>query len=69
MLSLLDTPSSQISIEAIVRNALTLGELSPGAEAFIHQACTAGRVTAKEQRALEILQDAIANNCIRRVSL
>lgn len=68
MLNLMNTTSSQTSIEAVVRNAITLGELSPGAEAFISQACAEKRITAQEKQALEILQDAIANNCIKRIS-
>ncbi|MBD2256797.1 hypothetical protein [Pseudanabaena sp. FACHB-2040] len=62
-------PSTPVSIEAIVRNALTLGELSSGAEAAINQARAQGRLTAKDQRVLEILADAIADNCIKRVGL
>lgn len=67
MLGLLEMSSAQLSIEAIVRNALALGELSPGAEAAINRVCAQGRLSAKDQRVLEILADAIANNCVRRV--
>ncbi|MBD0336705.1 MAG: hypothetical protein ICV62_14550 [Cyanobacteria bacterium Co-bin13] len=69
MLSLKNMPATPVSIEAIVRNALALGELSPGAEAAIDQARSQGTLTAKDQRVLEILSDAIANNCIKRVGL
>jgi hypothetical protein len=59
--------SNTPSIETIVRQALALGELSPGAEAAIDQARSQGALTAKDRRVLEILTDAIANNCIQRV--
>ncbi|NEP15416.1 MAG: hypothetical protein F6J97_00755 [Leptolyngbya sp. SIO4C1] len=56
------------SLESLVRTALSHGELSPGAAAEINRYRTGGRLSAEEQRYLAILEDAIADGCIRLVS-
>lgn len=61
------TPTG-LSIEEIARQALSQGELSPGAEAAINRAFEQGRMTAQDMRILEILRDAIATNCIKRIA-
>lgn len=57
-------PKSQ-TVEAVVRQAIASGQLSAEAERFIHRRTHQGRFTSQEQRCLEILQDAIAQGCVR----
>lgn len=52
------------NLEALVRNALTLRELSPGIAAAIEEYRSKSRLTAAEERQLEILDSAIADGCI-----
>jgi hypothetical protein len=55
------------SLEEGIRCALVLGELSPGAEAHIRHLATTSK-SHHDQRLLALLQDAIQDGCIRRVS-
>ncbi|HEY9762573.1 MAG TPA: hypothetical protein V6D07_08615 [Trichocoleus sp.] len=66
MLKSANKTASQVSLESIVRQALAVGELSPEAENSIRQVCASGKLAADDKRILEILEDAIANNCIKR---
>lgn len=52
------------SLEVLVRTALTHGELSPGIAVAIERYREKSRLTAIEQRQLEILDNAIADGCI-----
>lgn len=63
------TPSRAVPVETIVRHALSLGELLPGAAALLDHTCSQRPLTSTEQRYLEILADAIAHNTVRRISL
>lgn len=56
-------------VETIVRHALSLGELLPGAAAALDQTCSQRPLTSTEQRCLEILADAIAHHAVRRIKL
>jgi hypothetical protein len=71
MVSTLDTSSNYLEfdpLEACVRTALELGELSPGLENQIKHWATRRQLSEYDRQLLEILQDAIEDGCICRVS-
>lgn len=71
MVSTLDTNSNYLEfnpLEACVRMALEIGELSPGLEAQIKDWTTRKRLSDHDRQLLEILQDALEDGCICRVS-
>ncbi|MDJ0706794.1 MAG: hypothetical protein QNJ46_26275 [Leptolyngbyaceae cyanobacterium MO_188.B28] len=69
MLNLSDNALNAASIESIVRTALSLGELFPGAEAQIERNLQHDNLSATDYRMLAILKDAIADGCVRRIGL
>lgn len=56
-------------VEPIVRTALEFGELTPGAEAQVRWLLTCGKLGARDRSLLCLLQDAIQDGCVRRISL
>ena len=72
MVSTLDTSSNYLEfspLEACVRTALEMGELSPGLEAQIKHWTTRKRLSDHDRQLLRILQDALKDGCICRVSV
>jgi hypothetical protein len=53
------------NLEFLVRTALSHGELAPGVAANINRYRAKPYLTAEERRYLAILEDAIADGCIR----
>ncbi|MEM8612203.1 MAG: hypothetical protein AAGF93_09315 [Cyanobacteria bacterium P01_H01_bin.105] len=51
-------------LEVLVRTALTHGELAPGVALAVGRYRAKSRLTAVEQRQLQILDNAIADGCI-----
>lgn len=71
MISTLDTNSNYLGfnpLETCVRTALELGELSPGLELQIKHWATRRPLSDHDQQVLKILQDALEDGCICRVS-
>jgi len=56
-------------VEPIVRMALEFGELTPGAEAQVRWLLLCGKLGSRDRALLCLLQDAIQDGCVRRVSL
>lgn len=77
MISLMEKPAKQSvswdiadqSIETIVRQALTQGELWPGASAEISRRLAEGQLSRREEMLIQLLEDAIANRSVRRIPL
>lgn len=77
MISLMEKPAKQSvswditdqPIEAIVRQALTQGELWPGAAAEISRRLAEGQLSRREEMLIQLLEDAIANRSVRRIPL
>lgn len=72
MVSTLDTSFNYLGfnpLEACVRTALEIGELSPGLEAQIKHWATRQCISDHDRQLLEILQDALEDGCICRVSI
>ncbi|MEO1403690.1 MAG: hypothetical protein AAFV72_20930 [Cyanobacteria bacterium J06635_1] len=55
------------NLEFLVRTALSNGEISPGMTAEIARYRSTVHLSAEDQRYLAILEDAIADGCIRPV--
>ncbi|MBD1849663.1 hypothetical protein [Leptolyngbya sp. FACHB-711] len=58
--------SKAMSLEACIRQALEQGELTPGLEIRIEQIVEQGNLTERDRQLLQLLQDAIQDDCIRR---
>lgn len=56
-------------LEACIRTALELRELSPGLESHIRDWANRHPLSEQDQTLLQLLQDAIDAGCIRRVGL
>lgn len=71
MLSTLNTSSNCLEfdpLETCVRTALELGELSPGLETQIKHWASRRQLSERDRKLLMILQDAVEDGCICRVS-
>lgn len=71
MVSALDSSSNYLEfdpLEACVRTALELGELSPGLEAQIKHWAVRKPLSERDLKLLDLLQDALEDGCICRVS-
>ncbi len=55
-------------LESLVRNAMQVGELSPGAAVQIER-YRAGKPSCEERRMLAILDDAIVDGCVTPIEL
>ncbi|NJR66012.1 MAG: hypothetical protein HC772_12945 [Leptolyngbyaceae cyanobacterium CRU_2_3] len=70
---MLVTPSSSCShfqsdsIEHIVRLALELGELSPGAAMKVQRLMQAGAIAERDYRLIQLLRDAIQDGYVQQV--
>ncbi|WP_346291723.1 hypothetical protein [Sphaerothrix gracilis] len=58
-----------MSLELLIRNALSLGELSPGAEREIARLSWGRSLSDRETKLLALLEDAIASGTIQRLAL
>jgi hypothetical protein len=55
------------SIEQVVRSAVELGELSPGAEAQVQRLMLSREMTVRDRSLVRLLHDAIEEGCVQRV--
>ncbi|NET33738.1 MAG: hypothetical protein F6K19_17240 [Cyanothece sp. SIO1E1] len=69
MPTLTHTHPSHYSLESLVRNALTCGELLPGAAAQVEEKLKSGNLSATDHKLISLLEDAIATGCIRRIEI
>lgn|GEM_PF-5888234 len=56
----------EMSLETCVRQALEQGELNTALETRIQQIVDQGNLTDRDRQLLELLLDAIQDDCIRR---